>query len=201
MNFDPRHFVSALIPTAFVFFIMYRRVRRNFGRQKLNRSYMIFRMVVLCLVGALMLIPTFFLRELAVMTLIGSVIGVGLAIWAAKHTRFLREDGVLYYLPHSYTGMVVTALFVGRIAYRVFVMSQPHAVITSDFRPGMGDFDYLGGFYHNPWTRLVFFILIGYYLYYYWYVLHESKHLKPSDMEDGVAISPRPQAGSGGNVA
>ena len=203
MNFDPQHFISALIPTVFVFFIMYRRVRRNFGRQKLNRGYMIFRMVLLCVVGVLMLIPTFFSQELAVMTLVGAGVGVGLAIWAAKHTKFMREDGVLYYLPHTYTGMVVTALFVGRLAYRVFVMSQPHMMgsVTMDMNPGMGDFGSFSSIYHNPWTRLVFFILIGYYVYYYWYVLHESKNLKDSDMEGGVPVPAKPKSGSRGNIA
>jgi hypothetical protein len=201
MNFDPQHFISALIPAVFVLVIMYRRVRRNFGKQKLNRGYMVFRMVLLCVVGVLLLIPTFFSQELAVMTLVGTGVGIGLAIWAAKHTRFLNEDSRLYYIPHSYTGMVVTALFVGRIAYRVFVMAQPHAVITTDYQPGMGDFSYLSGLYHNPWTRLVFFILIGYYMYYYWYVLHESKNLKDSDMEGGVPVPARPKSGSGGNIA
>src|SRR5690242_7334804 len=116
MNFDPQHFVSALIPAAFFLLIMYRRVRRNFGRQKLNRGYIIFRMVLLCVVGALLLVPTFFSQQLAVLTLIGTAVGVGLALWAAKHTRFLNQDGVLYYLPHSYTGIIVTALFEGRLA-------------------------------------------------------------------------------------
>jgi hypothetical protein len=179
---------------------MYRRVRRNFGKQKLNPGYLIFRMVLLCVVGVLLLIPTFFSQELAVISLVGAAIGVGLAIWAAKHTRFLNQDGVLYYLPHTYTGMVVTALFVGRIAYRIFVNAQPHTVITTDWNPGMGDLSFLSGFYHNPVTRLVFFVLIGYYVYYYWYVLHESKHLKDSDMESGVAVAPKPSSGPGGNV-
>ncbi len=200
MNFDPQHFVSALIPAAFVLFIMYRRVRRNFGKQKLNSGYLIFRMALLCVVGILMLIPTFFSQELAVVTIIGAGIGVGLAIWAAKHTRFLNQDGILYYLPHSYTGMVVTALFVGRIAYRVFVMAQPHTVVMTDWNPGMSDFGF-SSIYHNPVTRLVFFILIGYYVYYYWYVLHESKHLKDSDMEDGVRVPVKPKSGPGGNIS
>lgn len=201
MNVDPQHFVSALIPAVFVLFIMYRRVRRNFGKQKLKRGYLIFRMVLLCIVGILMLIPTFFSQELAVVTIIGAGIGVGLAIWAAKHTRFLNQDGILYYLPHSYTGMIVTALFVGRIAYRVFVMAQPHTVVTTDWNPGMSDFGGFSSIYHNPVTRLVFFILIGYYVYYYWYVLHESKNLKDSDMEGGAVTPAKPKSGSGGNVA
>jgi hypothetical protein len=109
MNFDPQHFISALIPAVLVLFIMYRRVRRNFGRQRLNRGYMVFRMVVLCLLGVFLLIPTFFSQELAVMTIVGGGVGIGLALWAAQHTRFLNEDGRLYYIPHSYTGMVPIA--------------------------------------------------------------------------------------------
>lgn len=193
-NFDPQRLVSALVPAIVVLFIMYRRVRRNFGRQKLNRGYLIFRMVLLCVVGALLLIPTFFVKELAWVTIAGAVIGVGLALWAAKHTRFLREDGVLYYLPHSYTGMVVTALFVGRIAYKVFVNAQPYAGVSADWNPGPGDLSLLDAFVHNPWTRLAYFILLGYYVYYYWFVLHESKNLKPGDMEGGSLDKP------GGNI-
>ena len=194
-NFDPQHFVQALIPIALVLFFLYRRVRRNFGRQRLNRGYMVFRMVLLCVIGALLLLPTFFFRELAVTTLIGGAIGVGLAMWAAKHTRFLNEDGVLYYIPHSYTGIVVTALFVGRIVYRFVVLSQSkYAIASMDTNMGSGDFGGFGHIYHNPVTRLVFFILIGYYVYYYWFVLHESKHLKPKDMETP------PTEASGGNL-
>lgn len=191
MDFSVQHLVNALIPTAFVVFIMFRRVRRNFGKQKLNRGYMIFRMVLLCVVGALLLIPTFFSRELAVVTVIGAAIGVGLALWAARHTRFLNQDGVLYYLPHSYTGIVVTALFVGRLVYRFVVLSQGgYGLVATDTSMGPGDFGGMGAIYHNPMTRLVFFILIGYYVYYYWFVLHESKHLKPGDMEDAPTDKP-----------
>ena len=203
MPFDPHNLTGTVIFMAFVLVILYRRFRRNFGKQKLNRGYMIFRMTVLCVLGGLLLIPTFFSQELAVMTLIGAALGVGLGLWTAKHTKFLREDGVLYYLPHTYTGMVVTALFVGRLAYRILVMSQPHMMggATMDMTPGMSDFGGFGSIYHNPVTRLVFFILIGYYVYYYLYVLHESKNLKDSDMEGGAMAPAKPKSGPGGNIA
>jgi hypothetical protein len=200
MNFDLQHFIQSVGFIAFVLFILYRRFRRNFGRQKLRPNYLIFRITVLCVLGALLLIPTFFSQELAIVTILGAGIGVGLALWAAKHTKFLREDGVLYYVPHTYAGMVVTALFVGRLGYRILVMSHVMGGVTMDMTPGMGDFGGFSSIYHNPWTRLVFFVLIGYYVYYYWYVLHESKHLKDSDMEGGVAVAPKPSSGPGGNV-
>lgn len=196
MNFDVQHLVGSFVTITIVLALLYRRFRRNFGRQKLRPGYLIFRMVLLCVVGVLLLIPTFFSTELAVVTIVGVAIGVGLALWAAKHTRFLREDGVLYYLPHTYAGMVVSALFLGRIIYRFVVVSQSqYSVATMDPNMGPGDLGGYSSIYHNPVTRLVFFILIGYYVYYYWFVLHESKHLKPGDMESAPAVD-KP----GGNI-
>jgi len=195
INFDPSHFAGQALFIAFVLFIVYRRFRRNFGKQRLRPGYLIFRMVLLCVVGVLLLIPTFFSSEFALVTILGLGIGICLALWATNHTRFLKEDSILYYIPHTYAGMVVTALFIGRLAYRVVVLSQSNfAAATADSNPGMRDFGGMSGIYHNPLTRAVFFILIGYYVYYYWYVLHESKHLKDSDME------PTLKSGPGGNI-
>jgi len=196
-NFDPGHIAGTVLTSALVLFFIYRRFRRNFGKQRLRPSYLIFRMVLLCVVGASLVLSSLFSREMALVTILGAGIGVALALWAAKHTRFLKEDGVLYYIPHTYAGMVVSALFLGRLVYRFVVLSSSkYSVIAIDGQNmGPGDFGGMSGIYHNPVTRLVFFILIGYYVYYYWYVLHESKHLKDSDME------PAPKPGPGGNIS
>jgi hypothetical protein len=52
------------------------------------------------------------------------------------------------------------------------------AVVPSSDEVGGWD-----GISHNPVTRAIIFALIGYYVYYYGYVLWESKHLKPGDYE------------------
>ncbi len=125
----------------------------------------------------------------------GAAIGIGLAIWAAKHTRFERQDGTLYYIPHTYAGMLVSALFLGRIVYKIVAVSKSKlGVATMDATPSISDFGGFSGLYHNPITRLVFFILIGYYVYYYLYVLRESKHLKPEDWEKPASPT------TGGNI-
>ncbi|MFI4967940.1 MAG: hypothetical protein ACHQAU_04365 [Gammaproteobacteria bacterium] len=46
-----------------------------------------------------------------------------------------------------------------------------------------GDFGGFSTISNNPATRCIFFILVGYYVYYYLYVLRESQHLKPEDWE------------------
>lgn len=195
MQFDLNHIIEAAFIFGLMLFVFYRRFRRLFGRQKLNRGYLTFRMVLLCIVGGLLLLPTIFSRELALATLVGAAIGIGLAIWAAKHTRFERQDGTLYYIPHTYAGMVVSALFLGRIVYKIVAVSKSKlGVATMDATPSISDFGGFSGLYHNPITRLVFFILIGYYVYYYLYVLRESKHLKPEDWEKPASPT------TGGNI-
>jgi hypothetical protein len=191
MNLDMQHIFGTLVGFTFVLFIIYRRFRRLFGKQRLKRGWMIFRITLLSVVGALLLIPSFFSQELAIALIAGIAIGVGLGIWGAKHTRFENHDGVLYYIPHTYAGMVVSALFLGRIIYRIASVSKSAlSVGAMDTTMGPGDFGGFGSLTHNPLTFFVFFILIGYYVYYYSYVLYESKHLKPGDMEDVAADKP-----------
>lgn len=190
MQFDLNHIIEGIVIFGLMLFFIYRRFRRLFGRQKLNRGYLIFRVILLCIVGALLLLPTIFSKELALATLVGLAIGIGLAIWAAKHTRFDQQDDTLYYIPHTYAGMVVSALFLGRIVYKIVAVSKSKlGIATMDATPSISDFGGFSGLYHNPVTRLVFFILIGYYVYYYLYVLRESQHLKPEDWEKPASPS------------
>lgn len=196
MNLDTGHLLGTAISFGLVLFIIYRRFRRNFGRQLLKPGRLKFRIGLLGVIGALLLVPALLSPLQALATAAGLGIGITLALWAAKHTRFEQQDGKLYYIPHTYAGMVVSALFLGRIIYRFVVVSPSlFSVITMDSAStGPGD---LGGFSaisHSPVTRAIFFILVGYYVYYYLYVLRESQHLKPEDWEKPTAPS------TGGNV-
>ena len=185
MNFDPSHFIGSLIPIALVLFFIYRRFRRNFGRQKLGRKRLKFRMYLLGIVGVLLLPGALFSSLSALATIVGLGAGVVLALWAAKHTRFEKQDDTLYYIPHTYTGMVVSALFLGRIISRFVILSSSMGSLAFMDSAGAspGDFGGFSNISHNPVTRCIFYILVGYYVYYYWYVLHESEHLKPEDWE------------------
>lgn len=188
MHSDVDHLVRGAAVFAFVLFIVYRRFRRLFGRQPLRVGSMVVRMVLLSMFLVPLLIGSFFIQQLAVAMLLGTAIGVGLGIWAAKHTRFEKVGGVLHYVPHTYAGMVVSALFIGRLIYKVIAASQgPLSVAMTDPEPAAGAFSRFGSIYHNPLTPFFYCILAGYYIYYYSYVLYESKHLKPKDRE-GAAL-------------
>ncbi|HEU5398004.1 MAG TPA: hypothetical protein VFV77_01885 [Gammaproteobacteria bacterium] len=200
MDLSLDHLLGTAISFGLVLFFIYRRLRRNFGRQKLGRSRLKFRLWVLGILGLLLVVPAFFSPLRALATLVGGGIGVGLAIWAAKHTRFEKQDDTLYYIPHTYTGMVVTALFLGRLLYRLVAVSHSAFSVAMMDTGGAspGDFGGFSAISSNPLTRIIFFILVGYYCYYYWYVLHESEHLKPEDWEQQAPPPPSPSVG--GNV-
>lgn len=200
MDLGLDHLLGSAISFGFILFLIYRRFRRNFGRQKLGHKRLKFRLWVFSILGLLLLLPALFSPLRALATAVGLGIGVSLALWAAKHTRFEKQDGTLYYIPHSYTGMVVTALFLGRLLYKVLWVSHSMfaglGVDSGGFSPW--DFGGFGAISSNPVTRCIFYILVGYYIYYYWYVLHESEHLKPEDWEQKA---PPPSApGVGGNI-
>lgn len=198
LNLDLNSLVGSLMLSAFVLFIIYRRFRRNFGRQKLSRWRLKFRIYLLAVIGLILLPFAFFSAERALATAAGLGIGLALGVWAGKHTRFLRDGGQLYYIPHTYTGIVVSALFFGRLIYRFVVLSSSVASLaTMEGQGGSpGDFGGWSTIAHNPLTRGLFFILVGYYIYYYSYVLHESEHLKPEDWEQPAAAN----STAGGNL-
>jgi hypothetical protein len=197
MQPDLNHFIGTALSFGLVLFFIYRRFRRNFGRQLLGRKRLKFRIWLLGIVGGLLFIPALFSPLRALATVVGLGIGIALALWAAKHTRFERQDDKLYYIPHTYTGMVVSALFLGRIIYRFVVLSPTlFSVVTIDASStSPADFGGFSTISNNPVTRAIFFILVGYYVYYYLYILRESEHLKPEDWEKPAA---QPATGSNG---
>src|ERR1700733_4179168 len=175
------HLWGSLASAALVLFIVYRRFRRSFGRQPLRPRRMIIRMTILSAVGVLLLPAALRSSAGALAISVGLALGVGLGVWGAKHTGFEWHEGKLHYIPHTYTGMVVLALFLGRLAYRFQILSQ------NSYSPGAADFsdaaptNSFAVLYHNPTTLSVFFVLIGYYVYYYSYVLWRFKHVKPGE--------------------
>jgi hypothetical protein len=118
MQADYSRFLPYVIAVVVVWAI-YRRLRRSFGQQPLRPVRMRMRMGILLLLGV-SFIPValksvqFFGAEVA-----GLVAGIALALWGASRTRYRSEGDQLYYVPHTYTGIVVSLLFIGRLAYRL----------------------------------------------------------------------------------
>jgi hypothetical protein len=169
----------SLLFAALLAFAIYRRFRRNFGRQPLSARRLAWRIAILSAVGAVVL-PTA-LRSAAFLSaaLGGLILGVGLGVWGARRSRFERRDDKLYYIPHTFTGLAVFTLFLGRIAYRLFTgpvgPSAPAAPAVATSNPG--------SLVQSPITLGLLLILVGYYVYYYAAILIKSRHIEPADLE------------------
>jgi hypothetical protein len=170
------HIWGSVATAALVLFIIYRRFRRSFGRQGLRPRSMIARMTILSVIGLLLLPAALHSGAGALAIGAGLALGVGLGVWGAQHTRFEWHEGKLHYVPHTYAGMVVSALFLGRLLYRFLVLRSGFAPGAAQ-SAGASPANALGSLYQNPLTLSVFFVLIGYYVYYYSYVLWKSKHI------------------------
>jgi hypothetical protein len=182
--------IGPFLIAALVVFVIYRRLRRSFGQQPLRPLRMQVRIAVLLIIGCFLLPGA--LRSTAFLSalLAGIAAGVVLALWGAARTRFLKIDHQLYYVPHTYTGIAVSLLFLGRLVYRLTqVYSGTHAI------PGAG-LDSANpafappGMLQSPLTVGLFFVLVGYYVCYYSVVLWKSKRVIAEE-----AAGPTPLSG------
>jgi hypothetical protein len=176
MKFDFSQIV-AYLTAILVVFLIYRRLRRSFGRQPLRPARMSVRVVLLLVVGCLLLPAAF--RSAAFMSavLLGTVAGVSLAMWGVARTRFLRVSNQLYYVPHTYTGIAVSLLFLGRLVFRLVQvygnMHAPHPAGADAANQAFAPASML----QSPLTVGLFFVLMGYYVCYYSMVLRKSKRV------------------------
>jgi hypothetical protein len=169
---------SRILPWVFALLIplvLYRRLRRTFGRQPLVPARLIVRIAILLLIAALLTLSP---RHYAPQELGGVALGAALALWGASRTRFENENGRRYYVPHTYTGIAVTLLFVGRLIYR-FAQSSGTLAASGDTAPTAGPQAAM----QSPLTIGIFFVLIGYYVCYYSWVLWKSRHITAADLE------------------
>ena len=170
-----------------VVFAVYRRLRRSFGRQLLRPTRMTIRIVLLTVIACALMPLALRSQQFLGAEIVGAALGIGLGVWGAQRTRFIMAGERLHYVPHTYTGIAVSLLFLGRLVYRIVqVYTAAHAVHganPADPSQAMGP----ASMVRSPLTVGVFFVLVGYYLYYYGWVLWKSKHLKPEDIESAPA--------------
>ena len=177
--------IGPFLIAALAVFIIYRRLRRSFGQQQLRRVRMLARIVLLLIIGCLLLPVAWRSTEFLSAVLAGIAAGVALALWGAARTRFLKIDDKLYYVPHTYTGIAVSLLFLGRFVYRfVEVYGEAHATQAAGVDPAGPAFA-SASMLRSPLTVGLFFVLMGYYVCYYSVVLWKSKRVNADEVSSG----------------
>lgn len=168
---DPK-LVTPILFGALIAFAIWRRIRRNIGRQALSATRLKARIGLFGLVGAIVLF--FALRDA---NLLGAMVaglagGIALAWLGVRHTRFEVTPQGSFYTPHTYIGVFVSALFLGRIAWRYLVIySNAHAMAQPDADP-------FAAYQRSPMTLAIFGVLVGYYVAYYTGVLLRDQKLR-----------------------
>ena len=165
---------------ALIAFGIYRRVRRNVGRQKLEPARLKGRIAMFAVIGSLILVAALRDAALAGSMVAGLAGGVALGWFGLRHTQFETTEQGSFYTPHTYIGALVSALFLGRIAYRFIVLySTSHAVAAGTLP--------FPAYQKSPLKLELFGILVGYYLAYYAGVL---RHAGQSRNADGAGVPP-----------
>lgn len=121
---------------------VYRRVRRNIGRQEFSALRLQARAAVVLVILALVLRSVLERDDLVppLLALIaGGLAGVLVGLQALRHTRFERADGRLTYTPHVWIGVAVSMLLVVRLAWRAVqlwpVLTSPEGLQGHHFGP------------------------------------------------------------------
>lgn len=137
---------------------IYRRVRRNIGRQPLRPRRAIVRLVILSLVS-LMLLSVGVLLSVKILAAFGGglLAGALLGLLGLKLTRFETTEEGHFYIPDTRIGVALSVLLIGRVLYRMAVL---HGTTTTTPAPG-----------HPPpmqsaLTYLIVGLTCGYYIVY-----------------------------------
>ena len=173
--------LGPLLLTVVVVLLLYRRARRSFGRQPVNIGRLSLRAGVLLVLGAFLASVVW--REPRLVETLGAGVlgGALLALLGLHHTRFETTEQGRFYTPHTYIGILVLALFVARVLYRLATMSHGPGA----FAPGTAPGDPLAVYEQSPLTLAVVGLPIGYYVLYNLGVMRKSRAL--ADEPPGTA--------------
>ena len=162
--------VGVLLAATVILFAIYRRYRRNVGRQRLSPKRMILRILLLCVAGVF-LGQAVIVRPLALVeVLISLALGLAAAFVGLRLTKFERTSEGDFYTPNTYVSLAVFGIFIVRLAYRLIFEFQTGAPQAANGNPFLG-------YGSNPLVAAPFFLLVGYYAFYYGGVLLRSHAL------------------------
>jgi ABC-type glucose/galactose transport system permease subunit len=178
------HFIAPLIIIPILVWRVWNRVRSQFGLQPIRRKQMVTRVVVFAIVGALVAFYALSLRNSDLLIGLGAGVLVGAAIGliGLNLTRF-QIDPVKgdCYVPNPYIGAFLTILFIGRIVWRLAMVSPQLMDSSGNAQPVHGP-----DIGQSPLTLGIFGLIVGYYICYFaGLLIHHRRILRerPGQME------------------
>jgi hypothetical protein len=147
------HFATILIIGIFAWSI-YRRVRRNIGRQPLHPGHARRSIVIFSFVSAVIVYTSLQNANLLLGFGGGIALGALLGFAGLKLTRFETTDAGHFYTPNTHIGVALSVLFVGRVAYKLIAAGDA-ASAQNPATP-----------FQSPLTLFILGLTVGYYLVY-----------------------------------
>lgn len=155
---------------------LYMRMRRSFGRQRVQPRRMTVRATILTLLAVLLAVFARSSASTFTALLAGGACGAALGYLGLRHTRFESTPEGRYYIPHTYIGLTVTILFLARIAYDFLVLYHGAPAAPSGYGRAAPP--------KSPLTLAASGAFIAYYLTYYIGVLRKSN--QPASAAEGL---------------
>ncbi|HVU17883.1 MAG TPA: hypothetical protein VHD32_13235 [Candidatus Didemnitutus sp.] len=163
----PAQVIPALIIPLLIWRV-YRRFRRNVGRQHFHPGRLTTTIVIFSLFTAAIAFYAWPNQD-ALLALGGGLAGAVILSLIGLHlTTFEKTPEDVFYTPNTVIGVTITLLFVARICYRVITFTAP--------APGQ----YVPPVFQSPLTLGVYGLTIGYYIAYCSAVLIRGKKLAAS---------------------
>lgn len=151
---------------ALITWSVYRRVRRNLGRQKLRPRRSVVSIVILAVVSVLLRTTALPDSRLLLGLGGGILLGVLLGCFGLRLTQFETADEGHFYTPDTRLGVALSLLFAGRMIYRLWVLRD---AATTPGPPQL---------FHSPLTFFIFGLLAGYYIVYHCGLLVHTRDQK-----------------------
>jgi hypothetical protein len=138
---------------------IYRRIKRNVGRQRLRLWRVILSLTIFSLLVVVFVSYALAMGHYKVLSglLAGLATGIPVAFWGLKLTRFEFTSDGNYYTPNVYLGVGLSVLLTGRIIYRLLVLNNSMPAMVNP--PPQ--------FMQSALTLYLFGVAAGYYLTYY----------------------------------
>ena len=111
---SPGNWVGA----AAVGFLVYRRLRRNFGQQRWQPRRMWLRLVLVSVVAVVVLAAGFTQPHGAWAVPLALLIGAALGVLGLRRTHAHWQQGQRMYTPDAWIGAALSLLLIGRLAWR-----------------------------------------------------------------------------------
>ena len=134
---------------------IYRRVRRNIGRQKLQPRRITTSIIILTVVSVLLFGTSLQMPRLIFGISTGLLLGAVLGLFGLRLTKFETTEEGHFYTPDTRIGVALSLLFIGRLLYRFWAVRN---VTASHGSPPP---------FQSPLTFFIFGLIAGYYIVYY----------------------------------